>query len=81
MLGTIVDKDGDGAKTPLQQVSALHPRKKKKISTMSNASTVEERAILPISVLKKGTRSQKTSDNLDNLYVNETNVDTALVLP
>ena len=81
VLGTVVDGDGDEAKTPLRQVSTLLPRRKKKISPMSNASTAEGRAILPTSVLRKGTRSQKTSGSLGNLYVDETNVDGALALP
>ena len=36
---------------------------------MSNASTVEGRATLPTSVLKKRTKSWKTSDNLNDLLV------------
>ena len=48
---------------------------------MSNASTVEETAILPTSVLRKRTRSRKTSDNLGNLHVDETNLDGATSLP
>ena len=66
----MVDKDRDEAKTPLRQVSILLLKKKKKISPMSNASTVEGRAISLTSVFKRKTRSQKTGDSLDDFCVN-----------
>ena len=63
----MVDEDGDEAKTPMQQVSTLLPRKKKETSPTSNASTAEGRATSPTSVLRRRTRNQKTSDSLDDL--------------
>ena len=50
-----VDKDKNKTKTPLQQVLTLLPRKKKKTSP---TSTIGERAITQINVLKKRNRSQ-----------------------
>lgn len=35
---------------------------------MSSASIEGRRAIIPIGVLKRGNKSQKTSDGLDNLH-------------
>ena len=69
VLSTVVDEDGDEAKTLLQQVLTLFLRRKKKTSPMLNASTAEGRAISPINVLRRKSRSQKTSDSLDNLRV------------
>ena len=65
----MVDKDKDEAKTPLRQVLTLLLKRKKKTSPMSNASNVEGSAISPTSVLRKRTKSQKTSDSLNNLCV------------
>ena len=63
--------DGDKAKTHLQLVSTLLQRRKKKASPKSIASIVEKKAIMPIYVLKKGNKSQKTSDGLGNLHTND----------
>ena len=71
----MVDKDGDEAKTPLQQVLTLLLRKKKKISPMSNVFTIEGRAILPTNIFKKRTKSQKTSDSLGYFHIEEINID------
>ena len=81
VLGIVVDGDKNEAKIPLQQMSTLFPRRKKKISPMLNTSFVEKKAILLTSVFRKATKSQKTSDSLGNFHVDETNVDGALALP
>lgn len=70
VFGTIIDKDGNKTKTLLQQVSILLLKKKKNTSSILNASIIEKIVILPISLLKLKTRSQKTSTSLDNFCVN-----------
>lgn len=59
-------------------MSTLFSKKKKKISSILNTSIIEKSAILPTSIFKGGTKSQKTSNNLDNIYVNESIIDSAL---
>ena len=61
---------GDEAKTHLRW--ALTPsQRSKKTSSKLSASTVGRRAILPISILKRRNKSQKTSIGLGNLHVND----------
>ena len=69
VLGNVVDNNKDEAKTFLQQVSTILPKRERKTSLMSNAFTAEEKAISPTNVLKRRIRNQKTSDSLDNLCV------------
>ena len=63
--------DRDEVKTYLQWVSTSLQRKKKETFPKSIASIIEKRAIMPISVLKRGNKSQKTSNNLGDLYAND----------
>ena len=57
VFATMVDGDRDKIKTLLQQVSTLLARRKNKISPMSNTSTIEGKAILPTSVLRKRSKT------------------------
>ena len=66
-----VDKNGDKAKTHLQQVSTSLWRRKKETSSKSIAFIVGRRAIMPTSVLRRGNKIQKTSIGLGELYVND----------
>ena len=50
-------------------MSTLFPKRKKKVSPTSNASTVEKKTILLTSVLKRITKSQKMSNSFDNFCV------------
>ena len=71
VLGAMVDEDRVEVKTPLQQVSTLLAKRKKRISPTSNASSAKEKAITPASVLRR--RSQKTSVGLGDLHVGDCN--------
>ena len=50
-------------------ITSCPESRKKKTPLKSNASTVEEKTISPISILKRKTWSQKTSDSLNDYYV------------
>ena len=63
-------KDVDEAKTHLRWVP-MSLLRKKKISTKLSASTVERKAIMLTSVLRKRSKSQKTSSGLGNFYVGD----------
>lgn len=52
-------------------MSILFPKRKKKISHISNAFSEEEKAITPINVLKTRIKSWKTSISLSNFYVGD----------
>lgn len=71
ILGTMINKDEVRTKTHLQQILTLSPKRKKRIFLTSNSFFAKRKANIPASVLKK--KTQKTSVNLIDLYVNDYN--------
>lgn len=65
-----MDKNGDKAKIPLQQVLTSIQKREKKTSPKSNTSNKGETVIMSIIIFKKRNKSQKTSMYLSNLYAN-----------
>lgn len=63
-----VDKDRDKANTHLQRMSISLPKRKKETFLKSSAFTIGGKAIMPTNILKRGKKSQKTSDGHSYLY-------------
>ena len=64
-----MDKDGAKAKIHLWRLLTSLPRRKNETYPKSS-TTIEKKAIMLISVFKRGKKSQKTSDGLGNFHAN-----------
>lgn len=59
-------------------MSTSFSKRKKRIFSTSNISTIEKRAIFLTNIFRRKTKIQKTNDNLNNLHINESNMDNTL---
>lgn len=78
VFSTAKDKNKIAATTPLPKMPILFLKKKKKIFPTSYTSITKRRAIFPKNISRRGTRSQKTSDNFCHLHIDKINVDSIL---